>query len=95
MNKILVPIVKLYAWLVSPLFGQSCRFHPTCSAYCCQALERHGSGKGLALTIRRIFRCHPWHHGNFHDPVPQSIAWREIIGYKRRDENIHPDNSGA
>lgn len=80
-------LIRGYTFLVSPLLGQNCRFHPTCSAYTCQALDKHGAAKGLALGAKRLCKCHPWHHGDFHDPVPGSIAWGQIIGYKRPDLN--------
>jgi putative membrane protein insertion efficiency factor len=47
-----------------------CRFTPTCSHYAVEAIERHGAGRGLRLTIRRLGRCRPG--GPFGmDPVPQ------------------------
>jgi uncharacterized protein len=47
-----------------------CRFVPTCSNYALDALERHGAARGSALTVRRLFRCHPW-GGHGWDPVPE------------------------
>lgn len=70
MKRALIFFIDVYRYAVSPLFGGSCRFHPTCSAYGKQALEKHGVLKGLWLTARRIGRCHPWHNGDFIDPVP-------------------------
>lgn len=52
--------VRAYRLLFSPWVGHSCRYHPTCSAYALEALEKHGAIKGGWLTIRRIGRCHPW-----------------------------------
>ncbi|MEO6120600.1 MAG: membrane protein insertion efficiency factor YidD [Acidimicrobiales bacterium] len=47
----------------------ACRYFPSCSVYALEALERHGARRGLALTVRRLARCHPW--GGFGaDPVP-------------------------
>lgn len=61
--------VRLYRATFSPLVGMNCRFHPTCSAYALEALERHGALFGGWLTLRRLLRCHPW--GGFgEDPVP-------------------------
>jgi hypothetical protein len=51
------------------MLGRSCRFHPSCSEYAVEALERHGAFKGLWLAVRRVGRCHPWHPGGY-DPVP-------------------------
>lgn len=46
-----------------------CRFHPTCSRYMYQAVEKYGSVKGVWLGLKRILRCHPWTRGGY-DPVP-------------------------
>ncbi|MCK5446268.1 MAG: membrane protein insertion efficiency factor YidD [Rhodospirillaceae bacterium] len=64
-------LVKVYQWTLSPVMGSSCRFHPTCSAYAAEAIERHGALKGGWLALRRISRCHPWNEGGI-DPVPGS-----------------------
>jgi putative membrane protein insertion efficiency factor len=63
-------LIKFYRLAISPLFGATCRFHPTCSAYALTAIERHGNIKGSWLALRRILKCHPWHTGDFIDPVP-------------------------
>ena len=61
--------VRAYRLLLSPWVGHGCRFQPTCSAYSMEALEKHGAFKGTWLTVRRIFRCHPWGSEGY-DPVP-------------------------
>jgi len=66
----LVALVRAYRYAVSPLLGPSCRFHPSCSEYAIEALERHGALCGAWLSMRRILRCHPWHPGGY-DPVPR------------------------
>ncbi len=70
MRRALILIVRLYQWVISPLLGPRCRFHPSCSHYAIEALERHGLVRGLYLSVRRIARCHPWHPGGL-DPVPE------------------------
>ena len=52
--------VKAYRLIFSPWVGHNCRYHPTCSAYALEALEKHGALKGTWLAARRISRCHPW-----------------------------------
>jgi putative membrane protein insertion efficiency factor len=61
--------VRLWRRIISPLYGDVCKYHPTCSAYGLRALEVHGAIRGSWLTIRRIGRCHPWSMGGV-DYVP-------------------------
>ena len=69
MSRLLSFLVTGYRYSVSPLLGMHCRFHPSCSAYALEALERHGAALGGWLALKRLARCHPWHRGG-HDPVP-------------------------
>jgi len=64
--------VKGYKYLISPFLPPACRFHPTCSDYCLQAIEKHGALAGLFLAAKRLVRCNPW-GGSGHDPVPEKI----------------------
>jgi len=73
MTRLLVGLVSAYRRLVSPLLGQRCRFHPSCSAYAQEALSRYGAGRGSWLALRRISRCHPFHPGGY-DPVPDQVS---------------------
>jgi hypothetical protein len=65
----LIWLVRVYQYAISPMLGRSCRFHPSCSEYAVEALQRHGALRGLWLAVRRVGRCHPWHPGGY-DPVP-------------------------
>lgn len=69
MSRLLRWIVRAYRYLISPLLAPSCRFHPSCSAYADEALQRHGALRGGWLAVARLCRCGPWHGGGF-DPVP-------------------------
>ncbi|MBP8203606.1 MAG: membrane protein insertion efficiency factor YidD [Pseudomonas sp.] len=69
MKTLLLLLIRFYRFAISPWLGSSCRFHPSCSAYAMEALEKHGVIKGSWLAIWRILRCHPWCDGG-HDPVP-------------------------
>ena len=66
---LLIGFLRAYRLLISPLYGQVCRYHPSCSAYALEAVTVHGSVKGSWLAVRRIARCNPWARGGF-DPVP-------------------------
>ena len=62
-------LVKIYQWIISPIFPQSCRYTPTCSAYMIEAINKRGPFVGIYLGMKRIIRCNPW-GGHGHDPVP-------------------------
>ena len=69
MKYLLIGLLKAYRAVISPLYGQVCRYHPSCSAYALEAVTRHGSLRGGWLAVRRLGRCHPWAPGGY-DPVP-------------------------
>ena len=59
-NKTIIKIIRIYQKFISPLLGQNCRFHPTCSQYAIEALTVHGAVKGTYLSVKRILKCNPW-----------------------------------
>ncbi|HEU0078697.1 MAG TPA: membrane protein insertion efficiency factor YidD [Longimicrobiaceae bacterium] len=65
----LISAIRFYQKGISPLTPASCRFHPTCSQYGLEAVQRHGAARGSWLTLRRLARCHPFCKGGY-DPVP-------------------------
>ena len=69
---ILIKFIKLYKFIISPLTGHSCRYLPTCSDYCIDALKTYGLLKGLFFSFKRILSCNPWSVGGF-DPVKKEI----------------------
>ena len=60
MTKILILIIKIYQYFISPFLGNRCRFLPTCSEYFIEALASQGFIKGFKLGSKRILRCHPF-----------------------------------
>lgn len=63
-----IHLIRAYQRFISPLLPPSCRFHPTCSSYALEAFTRHGFGRALWLTLKRLGRCHPLQPGGY-DPV--------------------------
>jgi len=61
--------IRFYRRFLSPLLPPACRFHPSCSVYALQALQKHGAFRGTRLILWRLLRCQPFHPGGF-DPVP-------------------------
>lgn len=62
--------IRFYQKFVSPGLPPRCRFIPTCSQYAAEAIARYGAAKGGWLALKRFSRCHPFHKGDFYDPVP-------------------------
>lgn len=79
MKHLLIALLKGYRLLISPLYGDVCRYHPSCSAYALEAVQAFGSIKGSCLAVRRIGGCHPWAAGGL-DPVPPHFSWRRAPG---------------
>jgi uncharacterized protein len=61
-------ILRTYKRWISPALPSACRFHPTCSEYMAQAIEKHGLFQGVSMGLLRLLKCHPLHSGGF-DPV--------------------------
>jgi len=67
-----VLVLRAYRAVISPLYGDVCRYYPSCSSYALQAIQQHGVVMGSYLGIRRILRCHPWAAGGVDDVPPAS-----------------------
>lgn len=84
MKKILIALVRWYQKRISPMTPPSCRYHPTCSNYMIEAIDKHGI-KGVLMGIARILRCHPLVEGG-DDPVPDYFTLRRNKGFRKKKE---------
>jgi len=66
---ILIALIKVYQYTVSPLLGARCKYYPSCSNYAIGALREHGALRGTGLAAWRLLRCNPFSNGGY-DPVP-------------------------
>lgn len=70
MRRLILLLIRSYQLILSPLLGPRCRFHPSCSQYATEAIERFGAYRGGKLALNRLCRCHPLNAGGY-DPVPE------------------------
>lgn len=93
MKYVLIALLRFYRFFISPLYGQVCRYHPTCSAYALEAVTVHGSVRGSWLALRRLASCHPWSAGGY-DPVPPRDPRPDLreSGGSGDPEDSRPDN---
>jgi len=70
MKRLLISVVRLYQYAISPFMAARCIHYPTCSSYAVEALDTHGWLHGSGLAMRRLLRCHPFAKGGY-DPVPE------------------------
>ena len=70
MRRVLLLLIRFYQRCISPGLPPRCRYIPTCSQYALEAIQKYGAAKGGWLALKRLLRCHPFHKGDFYDPVP-------------------------
>lgn len=68
-------LLRAYRRIISPTYGDVCKFFPTCSAYGLEAVYTHGAIKGSLMAGWRILRCHPWQHGGINPVPPGNRIW--------------------
>ena len=88
---LVIGLLRLWQLLVSPTYGATCRFYPSCSCYAVEAVQGHGVIRGGWLAIRRVGRCHPWNPGGV-DHVPLNARRRAQAGVPALED---PDSRGA
>lgn len=72
-RNLVVLFLRGYRAVISPLYGDVCRYHPSCSAYGLAAVQEHGVVSGSARTAWRILRCNPWAEGGIDDVPPKRV----------------------
>ena len=80
MARLLVLLVRAYQKALSPLLGDRCKYHPTCSQYAIDALHEHGAARGTVLAAWRVFRCNPWSAGGVDHARDQTLFRRSPHG---------------
>jgi putative membrane protein insertion efficiency factor len=65
---LLIGLVRVYQFTLSPLIGRSCRFEPTCSHYFIACVQQDGACRGAWRGLKRIARCHPFQPGGYDPP---------------------------
>ena len=78
--RLLVGLVRVYQWVLSPLLGDRCKYHPTCSQYAIDALHEHGAARGTVLAVWRVLRCNPWSAGGVDHARDQTLFRRSPRG---------------
>lgn len=68
MTRLIIFLVHVYRVTLAPFMGGHCRFHPSCSQYMIDAVNKHGPWRGTWRGIKRICRCHPF-GGSGYDPA--------------------------
>jgi putative membrane protein insertion efficiency factor len=80
-RNVCVVILRAYRAVISPLYGDVCRYYPSCSAYALGSIQQHGVIKGVALGSWRLLRCHPWTKGGVDDVRPRRAPRYRITNF--------------
>lgn len=97
MKTLLILFLRAYRAVISPVYGQVCRYYPSCSAYALESVEVHGALRGAWLALRRLSRCHPWTSGGV-DEVPSRSDyrwWGIAPGYDGEDDDREDSEDSA
>lgn len=80
-RNVCVAVLRGYRAVISPLYGEVCRYYPSCSAYTLEAIQRHGVIKGVGLGSWRLARCNPWALGGVDDVPPERVERYRITDF--------------
>jgi len=75
MRRAAIGLIRVYQRVLSPLLAPRCKYHPSCSEYAVQAIDRYGILRGSVLAAWRLLRCNPFSHGGY-DPVSEQTLFR-------------------
>jgi putative membrane protein insertion efficiency factor len=84
-DAVLIALIRVYQYAISPMLGQRCKYYPSCSNYAIGAIREHGPLKGIGLASWRLLRCNPFSHGGY-DPVP--ARRHRDCGHDHADPNV-------
>ena len=76
-----VVVLRAYRAVISPLYGEVCRYYPSCSSYAMQSIQHYGVVRGTWMGTRRIVRCHPWAEGGIDDVPVREHEHVAITGF--------------
>jgi putative membrane protein insertion efficiency factor len=80
MNTLILLMLRIYKWVISPQLGPACRYVPTCSEYAMEAVEHYGALRGVTKAVWRILRCHPFASGGYDPAVKHATPAQEANG---------------
>jgi uncharacterized protein len=89
MRRAAIGLIRLYQRVLSPLLGPRCKYHPSCSEYAVQAIERYGILRGSVLAAWRLLRCNPFSHGGY-DPVSEQTLFRSHAHSHDGEQPLRP-----
>ncbi len=67
-SMILVGMVRCYQLILRPILPAVCKFHPSCSEYFIEAVNKYGPFSGAFKGVGRVCRCNPWNRGGYDPP---------------------------
>jgi len=85
MKRLLIGVIRLYQYALSPFMAARCIHYPTCSSYAVEAIDIYGWMRGSGLALRRLLRCHPFAKGGY-DPVPEPQSEHPIADMMKEQQ---------